>query len=109
VYRSYWPRSESVIRFGPALVVIAVGATFAFAVSPTAIPGINLTVAGIIILLAGVVALLLSARAGRPGHRTMSTRLRPTVHRRRVAETRPDAAVDNIVEGQPVRAGRPRQ
>jgi hypothetical protein len=69
-----------VIRFGPALVVIAIGATFAFAISPTAIPGINLTVAGIIVLLAGVVALVLSLRAGRPQYRTMSTWLRPTVY-----------------------------
>lgn len=96
------------IRFGPALVVIAVGATLAFAVSSNAIPGINLTVAGIIILLAGVVALLLSARAGRSRHRTMSPRLRPMVHTRRMAETRRPAADDDVVEGQPVRAGRPR-
>jgi hypothetical protein len=99
-----------VIRFGPALVVIAIGATFAFAISPTAIPGINLTVAGIIVLLAGVVALLLSSRAGRPPYRTISTRLRPTVYlNRRVDETRRDASDHDVIVGQPVRAGRPRQ
>ena len=96
------------IRFGPALVVIAIGATFAFAISPTAIPGINLRVAGIIVLLAGLVALLLSARAGRPRYRALSARLRPTVYlNRRVGEGKRDA--DHVVIGQPVRAGRPRQ
>ena len=95
------------IRFGPALVVIAIGATFAFAISPTAIPGINLRVAGIIVLLAGLVALLF-ARAGRPQYRALSARLRPTVYlNRRVGEGKRDA--DDVVIGQPVRAGRPRQ
>jgi hypothetical protein len=98
-----------VIRFGPSLVAIAIGATFAFAISPTAIPGINLRVAGIIVLLAGVVALLLSARAGRPQYRAMSARLRPTVYlSRRVGEVQQDAA-DKVVVGQPVRTSRSRR
>lgn len=98
------------IRLGPALVVIAIGAIFAFAVSPTAIPGINSTVAGIIVLLAGVVALLLSLRAGRPQYRTMSTWLRPTVYLNRwVGEVKHDATDDDVVMGQPVRASRSRR
>ncbi len=98
------------IRFGPALVVIAIGATLAFAVSPTAIPGINLSVAGIIILLVGVVALLLSSRSERSRYQTMSTWLRPTVYGHpRAAKTRRDDADDDVVIGQPVRASQPRR
>jgi len=98
-----------VIRFGPALVVIALGATLAFAVSPTAIPGINLTVAGIIILLAGVVALLLSSRSGRSRHQTMSAWLRPTVHGHPRADQTRRGAEDDVVIGQPVRSSQPRR
>jgi hypothetical protein len=99
-----------VIRFGPALVVVAVGATLAFAISPTAIPGINLTVAGIIILLAGVVALLLSARTGRPSPRTMSARLRPTLYvSHRADRSEQGAPVDGVVVRPREQAGRPRR
>jgi len=100
-----------VVRFGPALVVIAIGATCAFAVSPTAIPGINLTVAGIIVLLAGVVALLLSSRPERSRYQTMSTWLRPTVYGHpRADKTRRGApADDDAVIGRPVRASQPRR
>jgi ribose/xylose/arabinose/galactoside ABC-type transport system permease subunit len=100
-----------VVRFGPALVMIAIGATFAFAVSPTAIPGINLSVAGIIVLLAGVVALLLSSRPERSRYQTMRTWLRPTVYGHpRADKTRRGAADDDdVVIGQPVRASQPRR
>ena len=98
------------IRFGPALVVIAVGATLAFAVSPTTIPGLNLTAAGIIILLVGVVALLLSARAGGASYRTMSARLRPTLYvRHRGRPSEPDAPVDGVVVKPREQAGQPRR
>ena len=98
------------IRFGPALVVIAIGATFAFAISPTAIPGINLRVAGIIVLLAGLVALLLSSRSGLARYRTLSARLRPTVYvNPRSNAAKRDAADDDVVVGQPVQVSRPRR
>ncbi len=98
------------IRFGPALVVIAIGATLAFAVSPTAIPGINLSVAGIIVLLVGALALLLSSRSERSRGQTMSTWLRPTVYGHpRADKTRRGAADDDVVIGQPVRASQPRR
>jgi len=88
-----------VIRIGPALVVIAIGAILAFAVSSTAIPGINLTVAGIIILLVGVIALLwpqVSKRA--QAFRTTSPWLRPTGYDNpRVDEIKRDAAADDAV------------
>jgi membrane protein implicated in regulation of membrane protease activity len=90
VYCSYGPRSDPVIRFGPALVVIAIGATFAFAVSPTAIPGLNLTVAGIIILLVGVLALLMTARSGRTRAQTERTWFRPTIYVNHRAPRDPD-------------------
>src|SRR6202000_2225091 len=54
------------LRVGPALVVIAIGAIFAFAVSSTAIPGINLNIAGIIVLLVGIIALVMTIRSSRP-------------------------------------------
>lgn len=69
------------IRVGPALVVIAIGAIFAFAVSGTAIPGINLNIAGVIVLLVGIVALLLPMASSRyQTFRTLSPWLRPTGH-----------------------------
>ena len=99
------------IRFGPALVVIAIGATLTFAVSPTAIPGINLSVAGIIVLLVGVVALLLSSRPERSRDQTMSAWLRPTVygHPRADETRRGDTDDDDVVIGRPVRASQPRR
>ena len=92
------------IRFGPALVVIALGATLTFAVSPTAIPGINLTVAGIIVLLVGALALLLSARPERSRYQTMRTWLRPTVYGHPRADKTRRGADDDVVTGQPVRS-----
>jgi hypothetical protein len=88
-----------VIRIGPALVVIAIGAIFAFAVSATAIPGINLNVAGIIILIVGIIALLwpqVSRRA--QTFRTTSPWLRPTGYDNpRVDQIKRDAAADDAV------------
>jgi hypothetical protein len=70
-----------VIRVGPALVVIAIGAILAFAVSATAIPGINLNVAGIIILLVGIIALLWPVVSRRTQtFRTVNPWLRPAGH-----------------------------
>ena len=87
------------IRVGPALVVIAIGAIFAFAVSATAIPGINLNVAGVIVLLVGIVALLLPYVSRRSQtFRTTSPWLRPTGHDDpRVDERKRDAAADDAV------------
>ena len=87
------------IRVGPALVVIAIGAIFAFAVSASAIPGINLNVAGIIVLLIGIVALLLPAASRRNRtYRTTSTLLRPSgVVNPRADQIRRDAAADDVV------------
>ena len=87
------------IRVGPALVVIAIGAIFAFAVSATAIPGINLNVAGIIVLLVGIVALILPQVSNRPRtYRTTSTWLRPTGYDNpRVDQEKRDAAADDAV------------
>ena len=87
------------IRVGPALVVIAIGAIFAFAVSATAIPGINLNVAGVIVLLVGIVALLLPYVSRRsPTFRTTSPWLRPPGRDDpRVDELKRDAAADDAV------------
>jgi hypothetical protein len=86
-----------VIRVGPALFVIAIGAIFAFAVTPTAIPGINLNIAGIIVLLVGVVALLWPVASTRTRtFRTTSPWLRPSGHDDpRVDERKRDAAADD--------------
>jgi membrane protein implicated in regulation of membrane protease activity len=88
-----------VIRIGPALVVIAIGAILAFAVSATAIPGINLNVAGIIILLVGIIALLwpqVSRRA--QTFRTTSPWLRPTGYDNpRTDQLKRDATADDDV------------
>jgi hypothetical protein len=77
--------------------VIALGAIFAFAVSPAAIPGINLNVAGIIVLLVGIVALIMpyvSKRTG--GIQTVSPWLRPSGHDDpRVDQEKRDAAADD--------------
>ena len=85
------------LRVGPALVVIAIGAIFAFAVSPTAIPGLNLNIAGIIVLLVGVVALLLALASSRPQtYRTISPWLRGSGHDDpRVDQEKRDAAADD--------------
>ncbi len=87
------------IRVGPALVVIALGAIFAFAVSATAIPGINLNVAGIIVLLVGIVALIMPYVSKRDGAiRTPSSWLRPAGHDDpRVDQEKRDAAADDRV------------
>jgi hypothetical protein len=92
-------QEQSVIRVGPALVVIAIGAIFAFAVSGTAIPGINLNVAGIIVLLVGIVALILPQVSSRTRTiRTTSTWLRPTGYiNPRVEQEKRDAAADDAV------------
>ena len=85
------------LRVGPSLVVIAIGAIFAFAVTPHAIPGLKVNVAGIIVLLVGVIALVLSLRgtqAGRFG--TLSPWLRPSGHDNpRVDEEKRAAAADD--------------
>lgn len=87
------------IRVGPALFVIAIGAIFAFAFSPSAIPGINLNIAGIIVLLVGIVALVLPMVSRRTQtYRTTSTWLRPTGYDDpRVDQEKRDAAADDAV------------
>lgn len=84
-------------RVGPALVVVAIGAIFAFAVSSTAIPGINLTIAGVIVLLVGIIALVLSLRGSRfATMRGVSPWLRPQGHDDpRVDQLKRDAAADD--------------
>lgn len=84
-------------RVGPALVVIAIGAIFAFAVSSTAIPGINLNIAGIIVLLVGIIALVLSLRGSRFATiRGVNPWLRPQGHDDpRVDQLKRDAAADD--------------
>ena len=85
------------VRVGPALVVIAIGAIFAFAVSATAIPGINLKIAGVIVLLVGIIALVLSLRSSRFATiRGVSPWLRPPGHDNpRVDQLKRDAAADD--------------
>ena len=85
------------IRVGPALFVIAIGAIFAFAVTPNAIPGLNVNIAGIIVLLVGIVALLLPMVSSRPRtFRTVSPWLRPSGHDDpRVDQEKRDAAADD--------------
>ena len=87
------------LRIGPSLVVIAIGAIFAFAVSSTAIPGINLNIAGIIVLLVGIVALVMTIRSSRPtAFRTVNPWLRPQGYDNpRVDELKRDAAADDAV------------
>lgn len=87
------------IRVGPALFVIAIGAIFAFAFSASAVPGINLNVAGVIVLLVGIVALLLPMVSRRAQtYRTTSGWLRPTGHDNpRVDQRKRDAADDDAV------------
>jgi membrane protein implicated in regulation of membrane protease activity len=86
------------LRVGPALVVIAIGAIFAFAVSATAIPGINLKIAGVIVLLVGIIALVLSLRGTSrfATFRTVNPWLRPQGHDDpRVDQLKRDAAADD--------------
>jgi hypothetical protein len=85
------------LRIGPSLVVIAIGAIFAFAITPHAIPGINVNVAGIIVLLVGIIALVLSWRSGRDGgYGALSPWLRPSGHDDpRVDEEKRAAAADD--------------
>ena len=87
------------IRVGPALVVIAIGAIFAFAVSATAIPGINLNIAGVIVLLVGIVALVQPYVSRQTQtFRTTSPWLRPSGHDDpRVDARKRDAAADDAV------------
>jgi hypothetical protein len=86
------------VRIGPSLVVIAIGAIFAFAVSPGAIPGLRVHVAGIIVLLVGIIALVLSWRSGRGGYGTLSPWLRPSGHDDpRVDEEKRAAAADDAL------------
>ena len=87
------------LRIGPSLVVIAIGAIFAFAISPSAIPGLRVNVAGIIVLLVGIIALVLSWRSGRPSLGGVSPWLRPPGHDdpRVDAEKRAAAADDATI------------
>ena len=87
------------LRTGPALVVIAIGAIFTFAISNSAIPGLRVNVAGIIVLLVGIIALVLALRNSRPQmFRTTSAWLRPAGHDDpRVDELKRDAAADDAV------------
>ena len=88
------------LRIGPSLVVIAVGAIFAFAISPNAIPGLRVNVAGVIVLLVGIIALLLSWRNSRGGTLGgVSPWLRPSGHDdpRVDAEKRAAAADDATI------------
>ena len=87
------------LRIGPSLVVIAIGAIFAFAISPSAIPGLRVNVAGIIVLLVGIIALVLSWRNGRPTLGGVSPWLRPPGHDdpRVDAEKRAAAADDATI------------
>jgi hypothetical protein len=86
------------LRVGPALVAIAIGAIFAFAVTPSAIPGINVNTAGFIVLVVGVIALLLAWRSGRGGYGGLSPWLRPSGHDDpRVDEEKRAAAADDAL------------
>ncbi|HEX4255083.1 MAG TPA: hypothetical protein VH089_08355 [Streptosporangiaceae bacterium] len=85
------------LRVGPALVAIAIGAIFAFAVTSSAIPGINVNIAGFIVLVVGVIALLLAWRNSRGGPLVgVSPWLRPPGHDDpRVDEEKRAAAADD--------------
>lgn len=85
------------LRVGPALVAIAIGAIFAFAVTPSAIPGINVNIAGFIVLVVGVIALVLAWRNSRGGTLGgVSPWLRPSGHDDlRVDEEKRAAAADD--------------
>ena len=81
---------------GTALFLIAVGAILWFAVTATAIPGLNLHIVGIILLVIGVVGLLLPMAAGPRAVRSLSPWLRPSGHdNSRLDEIKRAAAADD--------------
>jgi hypothetical protein len=65
---------------GTALTLIAVGAILWFAVTPSAIPGLNVNTVGIILFLIGVVGLVLPVAASPRALRSVSPWLRPAGH-----------------------------
>lgn len=65
---------------GTALTLIAVGAILWFAVTPSAIPGLNVNIMGVILLLVGVVGLLLPVASSPRTLRSVSPWLRPSGH-----------------------------
>jgi hypothetical protein len=86
-----------VLNTGPALVLIAVGAILWFAVTASAIPGLNVHIVGVILLLIGVVGLLLPMASGPRTLRSVSLWLRPTGHDSpRLDEIKRAAAADDI-------------
>ena len=84
---------------GTALFLIAVGAILWFAVTANAVPGLNLHIAGVILLLIGVIGLLLPMVASGPRtRRSLSPWVRPSGHDNpRVDELKRAAAADDAV------------
>jgi hypothetical protein len=86
-----------VITTGAGIVLVAAGAILRFAVPATFIHGLDLRVAGVIVMLPGVVALLLSLLVWGPlgRRRTHSggygSQTPPHARRRRVYQDRPPA------------------
>ena len=81
---------------GTALTLIAVGAILWFAVTPTAIPGLNVNTVGIILFLIGVVGLLLPVAASPRTLRSVSPWLSPAGHDNpRLDEIKRAAAADD--------------
>lgn len=84
------------LNTGPALVLIAVGAILWFAVTASAIPGLNVHVVGVILLLIGVIGLLLPMVGGPRAFRSVSPWLRPSGHDSpRLDEIKRAAAADD--------------
>jgi hypothetical protein len=79
-----------------ALVLIAVGAILWFAVTASAIPGLNVHIVGVILLLIGVVGLLLPMVSGPRTLRSVNPWLRPSGHDSpRLDEIKRAAAADD--------------
>jgi hypothetical protein len=86
-----------VLNTGPALALIAVGAILWFAVTASAIPGLNVNVVGVILLLIGVVGLLPVMGSGPRTLRSVSPWLRPTGHDSpRLDEIKRAAVADDV-------------
>jgi hypothetical protein len=83
---------------GTALSLIAVGAILWFAVTPSAIPGINVNIVGVILLLIGVVGLLPITSGAARTLRSVNPWLRPSGHDDpRVDELKRAAAADDAL------------
>jgi hypothetical protein len=65
---------------GTALTLIAIGAILWFAVTPSAIPGLNVNIVGVILFLIGIVGLVLPVAASPRSLGSVSPWLRPTGH-----------------------------